>query len=119
MKFEFDHGYPTDDTLLQVKLYHGPVLDFFRSLKDGWWNGETGVREIEGRDCLGRRVVRFRLHTWGWSGNESLIGAMQRNVLLWVFTWVESRVGGHYIFEFRRDMKIPEKTSPDSPDGNG
>jgi hypothetical protein len=109
MEFQFDSdGYPTDKTLREVRRYSGPALDFFHSLKAGWWHGETGVRESSNaRDRFGRRIVRFRLHTWGWSGNESLIEAMEKNLMLHLIAWQETRRGGHYIYQFYRRTEIP------------
>lgn len=39
--------------------------------------------------------------TGGWSGNESIIGAMQKNRMVWNFLWEQSRRGGHYVFDKR------------------
>ena len=42
------------------------------------------------------------ISTAGWSGNESIIYAMQNNKsMLWNLTWVQSRRGGHHIFELK------------------
>lgn len=38
------------------------------------------------------------LVTGGWSGNEDLIAAMQRNGLMWGMCWQESRRGGRFTF---------------------
>jgi hypothetical protein len=48
-------------------------------------------------------VQRFDISTAGWSGNESLIRAMEKNSFMWATTWVQSRRGGHYIFEIDND----------------
>ena len=109
MKFEFDsEGYPDEKTLRLVRHYSGSALEFFRALKTGWKHGESGVREnLNARDLCGHRIVRFQLHTWGWSGNEELINAMERNLMLQMLTWEQSRRGGHYVYEFKRDLVIP------------
>jgi hypothetical protein len=64
----------------------------------GWSEGE----EYHDWD-KGSQVYRYNISTGGWSGNESIIGALQSNSLLWALTWVQSRRGGHYIFEVALD----------------
>ena len=50
-------------------------------------------------NLLSRLLHLFRISTGGWSGNESIIRAMERNGMMWHLNWVQSRRGGHYIFE--------------------
>jgi hypothetical protein len=64
----------------------------------GWYEGEE-VHDFY-KDTL---VYRYNISTAGWSGNEGLIAAMQKNDMLWHTTWVQSRRGGHYIFEVESD----------------
>ena len=55
------------------------------------------------------RVVQFNykweLSTGGWSGNEEIIGALKMNTMFWMFCWVQSRRGGHYIFQTPTQQK--------------
>lgn len=48
-------------------------------------------------------IRRYRISTGGWSGNEELLMALQANHMAWTWTWISSRVGGHYVFEVRKD----------------
>lgn len=50
-------------------------------------------------DISDRPIIRYTFSTGGWSGNEDLIRAMEQNWMIWSLTWVQSRRGGHYIFE--------------------
>jgi hypothetical protein len=43
--------------------------------------------------------IYWRVSTAGWSGNESLIGAMQDNFVWWSINWVSTTRGGHYVFQ--------------------
>lgn len=87
--------YPTEDELERIRTWDvlteplAGYLDFVRSC---WWRPDWGWRQTR---------WSLRLSTGGWSGNESIIGAMQRNFLIWSLTWLSSRVGGHYHFTFR------------------
>lgn len=73
------------DFIYSVWAYHG----------DGW-HTERGICSI-----FGTPLTQYFLSTCGWSGNESIIRAMQENVMNWLFHWVQSRRGGHYIFEVK------------------
>lgn len=42
---------------------------------------------------------KYYVSTGGWSGNESIIEAMQDNYVWWAMYWEQSNRGGHYIFQ--------------------
>lgn len=95
-------GYPTHSALQIIKLW--PSDDkkgWFEFIKSIWWNPEFGWSEgEEAHEWKGEKVYRYHLSTGGWSGNESIIEAMQNNKNhLWMYTWFQSQRGGHYIFE--------------------
>ena len=93
-----DEGYPTDAALDVIRLW--PFTDakgWFRFIESIWHLADWGWKE---------RDNEYHISTAGWSGNESIIGAMQENHVLWTLTWVQSRRGGHYIFEVRQ---VPEE----------
>ena len=101
-----DDGYPTEESLRAIELWdwehNGGAkgwFDFIGSLwhfkSFGWWEGEC---EHES----GEKYYGYALSTGGWSGNESLIYAMQENKhMLWHLNWVSSHRGGHYEFDLR------------------
>ena len=49
----------------------------------------------------GKRVIRVNFSTLGWSGNESIVGALEKNWFFGAIGWRESKRGGHYKYEFR------------------
>lgn len=51
----------------------------------------------------GKRKLRLELHTQGWSGNESIVNALQKT-MFWFMFWQKSVRGGHYYFKI--DLKL-------------
>lgn len=99
-----DDGYPTDAALEIIQLWHwSDVKGWFEFIQNIWhlrsWGWSEGEEDHEWDK--GEKVYRYNISTAGWSGNESIIHAMKENGMLWHITWVQSRRGGHYIFEGR------------------
>ena len=104
-----DDGYPTEAALDVVKLWHwNDAKGWFEFIKSIWYMHSWGWKEVEEphewseyEQYKDKIVHRYYISTAGWSGNESIIGAMQDNVMMWHLNWVQSRRGGHYIFELK------------------
>lgn len=103
-----EDGYPTDHALDLIQAW--PWSDpkgWFDFIKELWAYRDWGWTETEGGvdDWTEQQIpvttTRFHISTAGWSGNESIIRAMEKNDMLWHFHWVQSRRGGHYIFELK------------------
>lgn len=98
-----EDGYPTESakTIIEIWPYDRDAKDWFSFIKNLWttasWGWKESVEDHEYKEDS--KVLRYNISTGGWSGNEELIRAMQRNNLFWGTTWVQSRRGGHYIFE--------------------
>lgn len=90
------NGYPTDETMHIITNwdYHDVAgwLDYIRAA----WNHNQGRIWQEGGF--------LKLATGGWSGNESIIAAMQENYMLWSLLWESSHRGG---------LKVLRLTKPD------
>lgn len=97
--------YPDDEELQRIREwdYHDypGLMDFIRSI---WWMASWGWKQEPAKDSLmgDTDVMRYDISTGGWSGNESIIEAMGENFMFWSMSWVQSRRGGHYIFEVRK-----------------
>jgi len=104
-----DDGYPTDDALEIIKLWHwDDARGWFKFIESLWayhdwgWKEKDEPHEWEDHKQYKDKIVhRYYISTAGWSGNESIIRAMQDNDFMWYLNWVQSRRGGHYIFELR------------------
>lgn len=88
-------GYPTDETLERIATWPlptpdsaGELLDFCRRA----WDSTYGSWETDTLD--GSR--RHTLATGGWSGNESVADAMERNTMFWLLCWRSFKRGGRY-----------------------
>ena len=97
-----EDGYPTDQCLQIIKNWHwSDAKGWFDFIKEYWWAPDFGWQEVDEPHEYrkDRYVHRYYLSTGGWSGNETLMRAMEQNWTMWSVHWVQSRRGGHYIFE--------------------
>jgi len=97
-----EDGYPTTDALEIIELWsYDDPTGWFEFIKQLWnmveWGWEVTRQPHPNRPEVA--VDRYYISTGGWSGNEDVIRAMMSNKMLWSFTWVSSRRGGHYVFE--------------------
>lgn len=101
-----EDGYPTDHALdLIEKWYWTDERGWFDFIKELWYLRSWGWGEasMPNEYNPNKVVQQYHISTAGWSGNESIIRAMEKNDMMWHFTWVQSRRGGHYIFELRME----------------
>jgi hypothetical protein len=104
-----EDGYPTEKVLEYIKRWHwSDARAMFEYIKDIWAYADFGYwrEEFVSRDDYNKMEfkeprLRYYISTAGWSGNESIIRAMKENSMLWALNWVQSRRGGHYIFELK------------------
>lgn len=98
-----DDGYPTDSALEIIKLWHWTdASGWFKFIHELWHLSSWGWGEgEEDHEYLNKKVHCYHISTAGFSGNESIIRAMKENDMLWSLNWVQSRRGGHYIFELK------------------
>lgn len=95
-----DDGYPDDEELRRIAEWPwsdvAGMIEFVRALWSypNFWTPE------------GDKLI---ISTGGWSCNESLIAAMQKNVGFWHLCWESSRRGGNYTFDLSRAKLLPRK----------
>ena len=76
-------GYPTEEELEKIRewdLLAQPVSGFLELLRQSW---HWGFKEKHWKNG----TIRLYMATGGWSGNESVISAMQDNFIFWSVCW--------------------------------
>ena len=88
-------GYPTQETEEVIaKWPHSDPDGWFTFIREAWDHHYGTIR-------YDPKFATFI--TGGWSGNESIIEAMQENKVLWIVLWESSHRGGKYV------LRLPEK----------
>jgi len=83
-------GYPTEEELQHIEKF--PADGKMRELAEyvvNLWHWDDWAK-LEGD--------KLELHTGGWSGNEMVVMALEKQTLFWAFYWQKSERGGHYHF---------------------
>ena len=108
-----EDGYPTEDELKRVEEWadHANPHAWFSYIKSvgnywpdeswGWHEKDHATGEWPGD----KPYHAYFISTGGWSGNESILEAMQNNFEMWHSTWYSHRVGGHYEFRVRNTQE--------------
>ena len=98
-----EDGYPTENALEAIEIWHwDDARNWFKFIEGIWHFREWGWKEKdEMHEYHDKKVHRYYISTGGWSGSESIIRAMQKNYIMWQLNWLQSRRGGHYIFELK------------------
>ena len=99
-----EDGYPTDEALHIIEEWHwSDARGWFKFINDIWhlksWGWTEGMLGDDMNE--GKMSYQYHISTAGWSGNETIIQSMKKNDMLWTLNWVQSRRGGHFIFELR------------------
>jgi hypothetical protein len=92
------HDYPTNEELKKIREWDCSTYDKSVALADYvcklWYWGHPFST------LTGKKVKTLRLATGGWSGNESIISALDRNFLFNRF-WIMSKRGGLHIYKIK------------------
>jgi len=98
IEFLDEDGYPTEKALELIETWnYDDPRGWFVFIESLWYMSDYGWHKT--LDTDGK--IRYNISTIGWSGNESIIRAMEKNVILWDFHWFQSNRGGHYKFEVK------------------
>lgn len=95
-------GYPTVETHRAIESWPYRDVEALFKFIGGAWHlpdyfqvGENGY---------------ITASTCGWSGNESLMYALQQNAVVWALCWQVSHRGGHYEFEIPEVLRSKNET---------
>lgn len=114
-----DDGYPTDESLEAIRTCDWKNFpDLLAQIKNIWaygsfgWSGITAEVPKEAVPTLCSGVdddcLWLRLATAGWSGNESIIGALDANHMFYSMHWYMSARGGLHIYRFNKNFMTPD-----------
>lgn len=88
-------GYPTDETLLAIEgarvCSYADCAALLQAVRTVWLYADQGYWAQHGE--------LYTVATAGWSGNESIVSALQGNLLFWGLCWQASERGGHHTFK--------------------
>lgn len=105
-----EDGYPTSDALSLIETWHhSDPKGLFNFIEKVWhlkyfgWHLVVGGEDEWTKMKIPENKIRYYLSTAGWSGNEQIIHSLESNVEMWDLIWLQSRRGGHYIFELEVD----------------
>ena len=103
--FDVD-GYPTEETLDRIKWWPvGSSADFAAAMDfagrawsypDYWEKADNWPDP----DMFDHPCLRYVFSTGGWSGNESIVEAIEANQMLQMIGAWSWRRGGHYEYRF-------------------
>jgi len=103
-------GYPTEECLRRLEV--AGSTEAFAILREAFqrWGAATDTLRPEEAAVVGRSSKGFlRLATGGWSGNEDMVAAFERNIVH-AMTWRLSARGGLEIYEIP-GFEIPERNT--------
>jgi hypothetical protein len=90
-------GYPTDEALDRISTFTGTAEEMAGYIQSLMHNGRATLEDFV--DDYGRPEKRLTLVTGGWSGCESVIGALQGTMFHLMF-WESSFRGGKHTYTF-------------------
>jgi hypothetical protein len=92
-----EDGYPTDAALDRISTFTGTAEEMTAYVQSLMHNGRSQLEDFT--DDFGRPGKRLVLVTGGWSGCESVIGALQ-GTMFHLMGWESSFRGGKHTYAF-------------------
>lgn len=97
-----DHGYPTEEALDYIKNWWMAIQDGDEYKTGHLWNDYRGLIDYIKSiwtydDAILEEDGLLEIHTFGWSGNESIIYELKKTAF-WMHRLQATQTGGHYYF---------------------
>ena len=115
-------GYPTEETLRVIQEWPHPFTGLRAYVKECWrYDDHIRVATVDDfpASCELEKSVIFKpsyatvLITGGWSGNESIVGALESNLPFYGMSWIASYRGGKHLFQFPKERTgVPTHPGP-------
>ena len=89
--------YPSEEALAHIEHFdciNGDTTKLIEFIEQLWWMPDWGFK-------FNKENKTLSLHTGGWSGNESIMSALQENEFFFTLHWNKTERGGHYYFKLR------------------
>ncbi len=98
-----EDGYPTEEMLQAIREWKGDYAELLAQVRLAWRYADCGYWSENSYDWMDiERGSEYHASTAGWSGNESLIEALEGNRIFWAMCWYSSTRGGHHVFRIRQ-----------------
>ena len=92
-----DDGYPTEAAIERLQSFEGSAGEMVSYITSLMRNGFSTLENFT--DDFGRAQKRLTLVTGGWSGCETVIGALDSTMFHFIF-WESSFRGGKHTYTF-------------------
>ena len=90
--------YPDPSALLKLQTLPAMTRDQCLEVLE-----EARTMWVVEHGCYCVEADSYHFNTGGWSGNEEIIDALQRNAMFWARCWEMSKRGGEHVF------RLPEE----------
>jgi hypothetical protein len=106
-EFFDDEGYPTQESLDYIKNWTYAENKFGQYFGKGMYDELIEYLRniwVYEDDAIGYEDGLLDLHTYGWSGNEDIVGVL-KDTDLWTIKFRCEQTGGHYYFQIEEFTK--------------
>jgi hypothetical protein len=108
--FDVD-GYPSEQSLTAISVWQIKSNEDIQALLDYCQTLWAYYGRWEDKPLDPEEGPMIWVATGGWSGNESIIKALEENWIFWCLCWQMSRRGGYHEFRTRPMKETQQETT--------